>query len=177
MDLSPFEHHRKIEKKRKKKKKKWIQYLVWGYNVGNVTWDLGEHWLLLVASPETLVCYFSTRVRFGIVCLFCFVARRLLWFGASATIFLPCLCVFEGQFLAFYTALLSLAAPISFYWIIAPPFLPTKCFFCFSYGWWDKRLFVCFLLLLLLVLFSSFFFLIFQRPLLPSTVERLLRRL
>jgi hypothetical protein len=37
--------------------------------------------------------------------------------------------VFEGQFLAFYTALLSLTSPISFYWIIAPPFLPTKCFF------------------------------------------------
>jgi hypothetical protein len=47
--------------------------------------------------------------------------------------FLPCLRVFEGQLLAFYTALLSLTAPISFYWIIAPPFLPTKCFFCFSY--------------------------------------------
>lgn len=123
----------KFKKKRKNKNKNWIQDLVWGYSVGNVTWDLGEHWLLLVPSPETLVCYFTTRARCGIVFWFCFVARRLLRFGASATIFLPCLRVFEGQLLAFYTALLSLTAPISFYWIIAPPFLPTKCFFCFSY--------------------------------------------
>lgn len=134
----------KLKKKRKKKKKNWIQYLVWGYNVGNVTWDLGEHRLLLVPSPETLVCYFPTRARFGVVCLFCFVLLRGGCFGSvhrRRFSFHVCVCL-KVSFLHFRRPFFP-CCTCQFLLDYCTAVSAHEMFFCFSYDWWDKSLIVC----------------------------------
>ncbi len=140
--------------------------------MGNVTWGLGEHWLLLVPSPETLVCYFTTRARCGIVFWFCFVARRL--FGSvhrRRFSFHVCVCL-KVSFLHFIRPFFPLLHRSVSIGLLHRRFCLRNVFFASVMI--DETRVCLFVIVLLLVLCSFFFFLIssvhsvLRNPFLPS---------